>query len=116
MPSGGSVSTPSFSSSHTFCPVDGTSITRVVFVIARGRDTEGRDTERRAGNGSPGACERREGNFEGERPRPPRADSRAKRLEYPPRDFALTLARDCVSLTPHRAFRIPINSRRRRHR
>lgn len=28
-----------------------------------------------------------------------------------PRDFVLTLARDCVSLTPHEAFRIPINSR-----
>lgn len=47
-----SVSTLSFSFSHPFCPVDGTSITRVVFVIARGRDTEGRDTERRNGNGS----------------------------------------------------------------
>lgn len=52
VPSGGSVSTLSFSSSHPFCPVDGTSITRVVFVIARGRDTEGRDTERRNGDGS----------------------------------------------------------------
>lgn len=52
MPSGGSVSTLSFSFDHPFCPVDGTSITRVVFVIARGRDTEGRDTERRNGDGS----------------------------------------------------------------
>lgn len=52
MPSGGSVSTLSFSSSHPLYPVDGTSITRVVFVIARGRDTEGRDTERRDGDGS----------------------------------------------------------------
>lgn len=52
VPSGGSVSTLSFSSSHPFRPVDGTSITRVVFVIARGRNTEGRDTERRNVSGS----------------------------------------------------------------
>lgn len=52
MPSGGSVSTLSFSFSHPFCSVDGTSITRVVFVIARGRDTEGKDTERRNSDGS----------------------------------------------------------------
>lgn len=57
----------------------------------------------------PGACERREENFEGERPR--RADSRAN-VRASERDFVLTFARDCVSLTPHQAFRIPINSRR----
>ena len=71
MPSGGSVFysfvfflSLSLSLSHPFCPVDGTSITRVVFVIARGRDTEGKDTKRRNGGSESGACERWKENFE----------------------------------------------------
>lgn len=108
MPSGGSVSTLSFSSSHPLYPVDGTSITRVVFVIARGRDTEGRDTERRNGDGS------QERVKDGKKISKARglaaADSRAN-CPGNPRDFVVTLARGCVSLTPHETFRIPINSR-----
>lgn len=41
-----------------FLPVAGTSITRVVFVIIRGRDTRGRDTKRRNRAAEPRACEK----------------------------------------------------------
>ena len=80
---------------------------RVVFVIARGRDTEGKDTKRRNGSWKLGACERWKENFEEARGL---AVWIRMRTSGRPARFCVN-ARGCVSFTLYEAFRIPINSR-----
>lgn len=72
------------------------------------RERRGRDTERRNGDGSQ---ERVKDGKKISKARGLAARTRVRTLERIARDFVLTLARGCVSLTPQETFRIPINSR-----